>query len=54
MNLRLMPILKSTLKPGSRVVSHDFKMGDWKPDTMKVVYDDFGDEHFVYLWIIRK
>ena len=29
-NLRLMPVLKSTLKPGSRVVSHDFKMGDWK------------------------
>jgi uncharacterized protein (TIGR03000 family) len=53
-NLRLMPILKSTLKPGSRVVSHDFKMGDWKPDATKVVQDEFGDDHFVYLWVIKK
>src|SRR5262249_44833716 len=31
-NLRLRPILKSTLKPGSRIVSHRFTMGDWQPD----------------------
>jgi SAM-dependent methyltransferase len=32
-NQRLKPILKSTLKPGSRVVSHRFLMGaDWPPD----------------------
>src|SRR5262249_37058493 len=30
-NLRLRPILQKTLKPGSRVVSHRFTMGDWKP-----------------------
>jgi len=53
-NLRLMPILKSTLKPGSRIVSHDFKMGDWKPDATKVVQDEFGEDHFVYLWTIKK
>lgn len=53
-NLRLMPILKKTLKPGSRIVSHQFKMGDWKPDATQVAYDDFGEEHPVYLWIIRK
>jgi len=53
-NLRLMPILKKTLKPGSRIVSHDFKMGDWKPDRTEIVLDEFGDEHFVYLWTIRK
>jgi uncharacterized protein (TIGR03000 family) len=53
-NLRLMPILKKTLKPGSRIVSHDFKMGDWKPEATKVVLDEFGEEHFVYLWTIRK
>src|SRR5207342_1660522 len=44
-NLRLMPILKSTLKPGSRIVSHDFKMGAWKAEKMIVVTDDDGVEH---------
>ncbi|MSQ93501.1 MAG: TIGR03000 domain-containing protein [Gemmataceae bacterium] len=53
-NLRLMPILKSTLKPGSRIVSHDFPMGDWKADKTVKVFDEFGDEHTVYLWTIRK
>ena len=53
-NLRLMPILKKTLKPGSRIVSHDFKIGAWKPDQTVTVYDEFGDEHLVYLWTIRK
>src|SRR4026208_937565 len=31
-NLKLKPNLLSQLKPGSRVVSHSFDMGDWKPD----------------------
>ena len=53
-NLRLMPILKSTLKPGSRIVSHDFNMGDWKAEKTVKVTDEFGDEHVLYLWTIRK
>jgi uncharacterized protein (TIGR03000 family) len=52
-NLRLMPILKSTLKPGSRIVSHDFKMGDWTADRTVTVFDESGDEHVLYLWKIR-
>ena len=51
-NLRLMPILKSTLKPGSRIVSHDFKMGDWKAEKTVKMTDEFGDEHVLYLWTI--
>jgi uncharacterized protein (TIGR03000 family) len=51
-NLRLRPILQKTLKPGARVVSHDFGMGDWKPDRMIEVVDEFGDEHQLYLWTI--
>lgn len=31
LNLRLRPKLLA-LKPGTRIVSHDFSMGDWKPD----------------------
>ena len=53
-NLRLMPILKKTLKPGSRIVSHDFSMGDWKAEKTVIVEDEFGDEHILYLWTIGK
>jgi hypothetical protein len=31
-NLMMRPILLSTLKPGTRVVSHDYDMGEWPPD----------------------
>jgi uncharacterized protein (TIGR03000 family) len=53
-NERLKPMLKSTLKPGSRVVSHDFLMGeDWKPEKEVTVKDSSGQEHTLYLWTIR-
>jgi SAM-dependent methyltransferase len=32
LNLKLRPKLRKELKPGARVVSHQFHMGDWKPD----------------------
>src|SRR6478609_4796835 len=31
-NLMMRPILLSTLKPGTRVVSHDYDMGEWPPE----------------------
>src|SRR3977135_3414267 len=31
-NLMVRPKLLATLKPGTRVVSHDYNMGDWPPD----------------------
>jgi SAM-dependent methyltransferase len=31
-NLKLRPKLLKDLKPGTRIVSHSFDMGDWKPD----------------------
>jgi SAM-dependent methyltransferase len=37
LNLRLRPKLLQDLKPGSRIVSHDFTMGDWKPDRVKEI-----------------
>jgi len=46
-NLKLKPNLLSQLKPGSRVVSHSFDMGDWKPDKSERV-----DGRTIYLWII--
>jgi SAM-dependent methyltransferase len=46
-NLKLKPNLLSQLKPGSRVVSHSFDMGDWKPDKVERV-----DGRTIYLWIV--
>jgi 2-polyprenyl-3-methyl-5-hydroxy-6-metoxy-1,4-benzoquinol methylase len=47
LNLKLRPTLWKTLKPGTRVVSHDFDMGDWKPEqTLNV------DGATVYYWTI--
>lgn len=50
-NLKLRPkILK--MKPGTRIVSHRFDMGDWIPEkTEKVMLAD-GKEHLIYLWKI--
>lgn len=46
-NLKLRPNLLSQLKPGSRVVSHSFDMGDWKRDKAERV-----EGRTIYLWII--
>ncbi|VTS08272.1 TIGR03000 domain-containing protein [Tuwongella immobilis] len=51
-NLKLKPVLLSTLKPGSRIVSHDFDMGDWKPEKTLDLQDERGDEHTIYLWTV--
>ena len=50
-NLRLRPKLLSQLRPGTRVVSHNYAMDTWKPDDSAVVM--VGDQsHNVYLWIV--
>lgn len=46
-NLRLRPKLLKDLKPGTRVVSHSFDMGDWKPEKEEQV-----DGATIYLWTI--
>jgi SAM-dependent methyltransferase len=50
-NLRLRPRLLRELAPGSRVVSHDFDMGDWVPDRIQRVRSAHRD-HQLYLWVI--
>lgn len=53
-NLKLKPILRRRLKPGSRVVSHRFLMGkDWPPEKSIVHTDHRGFDYYVYLWTIR-
>jgi len=51
LNLRVRPKLLAELKPGSRVVSHDFDMGDWKPDRV-VQFQSPERQHVLYLWTI--
>ncbi|MEN9208063.1 MAG: 50S ribosomal protein L11 methyltransferase [Gloeomargarita sp. GMQP_bins_120] len=45
-NLRLRPRLLR-LRPGTRIVSHAFDMGEWKPDKVQQV-----DGRMIYLWIV--
>ena len=54
-NKRLKPILQKGLKPGARVVSHDFNMGDdWKEDKKEEVKSDRSYTHHIYLWTIKE
>jgi ubiquinone/menaquinone biosynthesis C-methylase UbiE len=48
-NIELRPRLLAELKPGTRVVSHDFDMGDWQAD-LRVSVRDAGSE--IYYWVI--
>ena len=49
MNLKLRPKLLAELKPGSRVVSHAFDMGDWMPLETRTV-----NGRPVFLWTVEK
>ena len=47
-NVKLRPRLISELRPGSRIVAHDFPVGDeWKPDVEEEI-----DNRTVYLWYV--
>lgn len=46
-NMKLRPNVLNQLKPGSRVVSHAFDMGDWQPDRTERV-----EGRTLYLWTI--
>jgi hypothetical protein len=46
LNLRLRPKILA-LKPGTRIVSHDFDMGDWAPDKVRQVAGKT-----VYYWTV--
>ena len=46
-NLKLRQKLLRDLKPGTRIVSHNYDMGDWKPEKTARVGD-----HTLYYWTI--
>ena len=49
-NLKLRPILTQQLKPGARIVSHAFSMGDWEPAKVDTFRDSNGSTRTIYLW----
>lgn len=51
-NRRLRPKLLSELKPGTRLVSHSFDMGDWQPDDKGVVALSESDDRYIYFWLV--
>jgi SAM-dependent methyltransferase len=54
-NRELKPVLLKGLKPGARVVSHDFDMGDeWKEDKKEELKTDRSYPHTIYLWTIKE
>lgn len=46
-NLRLRPRLLTELRPGTRIVSHNFHMAEWTPDAEEEI-----DASRIYLWIV--
>jgi SAM-dependent methyltransferase len=50
-NLKLRPKLFRDLKPGTRIVSHSFDMGDWSADSTSQASGEYS-YHSVYLWIM--
>ena len=50
-NLRLRPILTKQLKPGARVVTNTFSMGDWTPAKTDTFVDATGRTRTLYLYI---
>jgi len=46
-NLDLRPRILEELKPGTRVVSHSFDMGNWKPD----IHSEIGHRQ-IFMWIV--
>jgi SAM-dependent methyltransferase len=47
LNLKLQPKLFKELKPGTRIVSHSFDMGDWKPEQTREI-----EYRTIYFWTI--
>jgi Methyltransferase domain len=51
LNLLLLPRLLRELHPGTRIISHDFDMGEWKPE-QKVRVPWFNGYRTIYAWTI--
>ena len=50
--LQLRPKLLSTLKPGTRIASHDYHLGAWRPDQTRIIDADGEERSIVYAWVV--
>jgi len=50
-NLKLRPKLLRELRPGTRIVSHNYPIGDWQPEAVAEVKVN-GTIHYVYYWTV--
>jgi hypothetical protein len=46
-NMRLRPRLLTELRPGTRIVSHNFNLGDWRPDAQREL-----DASRIFFWVV--
>jgi SAM-dependent methyltransferase len=49
-NRKLRPNLTAQLQPGSRIVSHAFRMGNWEPEETQSFEDQRGNTRTIHLW----
>ena len=49
-NLKLRPILTKQMKPGSRIIAHNFSFGDWAPEKYETFKDADGRTRTIYLY----
>ncbi|HEU4346074.1 MAG TPA: methyltransferase domain-containing protein [Candidatus Binatia bacterium] len=52
-NAKLRPIFDKQLKPGSRVVSHDYEIEGWVPDRVERIKGNFLHDHTILLFEVR-
>jgi SAM-dependent methyltransferase len=51
MNRKLAPRLLAELRPGARIVSHEYGIGDWPPDRTEEMIVN-GARHVIHFWTV--
>ncbi|MCI0345784.1 MAG: methyltransferase domain-containing protein, partial [Chloroflexi bacterium] len=52
MNRKLAPRFRAELRPGTRIVSHEYGIGDWPPDHSEEMIVN-GERHAIHVWTVR-
>jgi predicted RNA methylase len=52
-NAKLRPILTRALRPGARIVAHNYPIGDWEPDVVDTFVDAAGTTRTLFLWTVK-
>jgi len=52
-NRKLAPRFRAELKPGARIVSHEYGIGDWPPDHTEQMFVN-GERHLIHVWTVRR